>query len=355
MHTSKGNSGITCKNHIIAPMLSKNDDSPYYRNTMNNNHVDECIAPEIVGLSSEIQGVKLRISQFARLDNPVLISGESGTGKELVAKAIHTNSTRSKGPFIAINCGGLPTSLIESELFGHTQGSFTGAFKTKNGLVDAADGGTLFLDEIGELPLSSQSVLLRMLDSGEYYRIGETTPHKADVRIVSATNRCLQTMTQEGTFRSDLFYRLKGVHISLPPLRLRKSDIPALISYFLDKSCTVSASAMRMLQSMDWPGNIRELKMTISSLAGICRNDQITDQDISAILSNNFENTTSSSIPSFHLEKEATIAKFEQTYLTRLIGLSNGNLSKAATIAGLTRKHLRSLLKKANLYSMPEI
>lgn len=314
------------------------------------NKVD--IAPEIIGNSTEMHSLKRRIAQFAKLNLPVLITGESGTGKELVAKAIHNNSPRSNQPFIAVNCGAFPAALIESELFGHTQGSFTGATKTKNGLVDAAEGGTLFLDEIGELPLTSQCVFLRMLDSGDYYRIGESAPQKANVRIVSATNRNLEAMAQEGTFRGDLFYRLKGAQLSLAPLRLRKSEIPDLVKHILN-DCMISQPALKILMSMDWPGNIRELKMALSSLVSICSNNEINVNDIEEIIQHRTEPTIDPVLTSFHLEKEAAIIKFEEQYLSRLLSISSDNLSKAATIAGLTRKHLRSLLKKANLYKAP--
>lgn len=240
--------------------------------------------------------------------------------------------------------------MIESELFGHTQGSFTGATKTKNGLIDAADGGTLFLDEIGELPLTSQSVFLRILDSGEYYRIGESVSQRADVRIVSATNRNLEMMIEEGKFRKDLFYRLKGSCIHLPPLRERKEDIPVLISHFLKNRCMISQAAMIMLQEMDWPGNIRELKMTIISLAGMCKNNEINENDVSSLLDLKVELPSAQIIP-FHIEKEALINRFEKRYLSRLINICGGNISKAAQISGLTRKHLRALLKKTNLYN----
>jgi DNA-binding NtrC family response regulator len=320
--------------------------------TSDSDHNNSDIAPEIIGNSSEMHGLKRRIAQFARLNIPVLITGESGTGKELVAKAIHNNSPRSSQPFIAVNCGAFPAALIESELFGHTQGSFTGATKTKNGLVDAAEGGTLFLDEIGELPLTSQCVFLRMLDSGDYYRIGESAPQKANVRIVSATNRNLEVMTQEGTFRGDLFYRLKGAQLSLAPLRLRKSEIPDLVKHIL-KDCMISQPALKILMSMDWPGNIRELKMVLSSLESICSNSEINVTDIEEITQHRSEPIIDPVITSFHLEKEAAITKFEEQYLSRLLSISNDNLSKAATIAGLTRKHLRSLLKKTDLYKAP--
>lgn len=316
--------------------------------------ISDGIAPEIVGVSNEVRILKHRIIQFGRLNTPVLICGESGTGKELVAKAIHLNSMRTGKPFRAVNCGGLPATLIESELFGHTQGSFTGATKTKNGIIDAAEGGTLFLDEIGELPLTSQSVFLRILDSGEYYRVGESTPQRADVRIVSATNRNLEKMVEEGRFRSDLYYRLKGSCINLPPLRMRKEDIPGLILHFLKDSCRISSSAILILQSMNWPGNIRELKMTITSLVGICQNNEINENDVSALFDLKIEHAFSSPITPFHIEKEAIINRFEKTYLSRLLNLSNGNISRAAEISGLTRKHLRALLKKANLYNCAE-
>jgi transcriptional regulator with PAS, ATPase and Fis domain len=320
----------------------------------NLNIVSDDTTSEIIGVSNVISTIKYRITQFGRLDTPVLISGESGTGKELVARAIHRNSRRANKPFIAVNCGGLPLTLIESELFGHTQGSFTGATKTKNGLIDAAEGGTLFLDEIGELPLTSQSVFLRILDSGEYYRIGESVPQRADVRIVSATNRNLELMVEEGKFRNDLFYRLKGSCIHLPPLRKRKEDIPELINYFLKNRYRISLAAMLMLQEMDWPGNVRELKMTIISLAGMCQNNEIDVKDVSSLLDLKNEHLSSPPITPFHVEKEALINRFEKSYLSRLINLSGGNITKAAQISGLTRKHLRALLKKANLYNTEE-
>lgn len=316
--------------------------------------VSDDIASEIIGVSNAVKNVKYRITQFGKLNTPVLISGESGTGKELVARAIHKNSIRANKPFIAVNCGGLPPTLIESELFGHTQGSFTGATKTKNGLIDAAEGGTLFLDEIGELPLTSQSVFLRILDSGEYYRIGESVPQRASVRIVSATNRNLEMMVEEGKFRSDLFYRLKGSCIHLPPLRKRKEDIPELISHFLKNRYRISVAAMLMLQEMDWPGNIRELKMTIISLAGMCQNNEIDEENVTSLFDLKNDHLSSSQIIPFHIEKEALISRFEKTYLSRLLNLSGGNISKAAQLSGLTRKHLRVLLKKANLYNTVE-
>lgn len=320
----------------------------------NLNSISDDTTSEIIGVSDVINTIKYRITQFGRLNTPVLISGESGTGKELVARAIHKNSRRAGKPFIAVNCGGLPPTLIESELFGHTQGSFTGATKTKNGLIDAAEGGTLFLDEIGELPLTSQSVFLRILDSGEYYRIGESVSQRADVRIVSATNRNLEMMVEEGKFRNDLFYRLKGSCIHLPPLRKRKEDIPELISHFLKNRYRISQAAMLMLQEMDWPGNIRELKMTITSLAGMCQNNEIDENDVSTLLDLKNEHLSFNQITPFHVEKEALINKFEKNYLSRLLNLSGGNITKAAEISGLTRKHLRALLKKTNLYNTTE-
>jgi len=221
-------------------------------------------------------------------------------------------------------------------------------------LIDAAEGGTLFLDEIGELPLTSQSVFLRILDSGEYYRIGESVPQRADVRIVSATNRNLELMVEEGKFRKDLFYRLKGSCIHLPPLRKRKEDIPELINHFLKNRYRISLAAMLMLQEMDWPGNVRELKMTIISLAGMCQNNEIDVKDVSSLLDLKNEHLSSPPITPFHIEKEALINRFEKSYLSRLINLSGGNITKAAQISGLTRKHLRALLKKANLYNTEE-
>src|SRR5205807_1899820 len=221
----------------------------------------------IVGESPAMRDVFALVDRVARRDVAVCILGESGTGKELVARAIHRQSARRHKPFTAVNCAALPETLIESELFGHVRGAFTGADRDRAGLIETSDGGTLFLDEIGEMPLSAQAKLLRFLQEGEFRRVGDTVNRTADVRIVSATNRKLESAVEAGQFREDLYYRIGGIEIALPPLRDRPSDIPLLASHFLarehEKSrggpSKLTADAASVFLGYRWPGNVREL------------------------------------------------------------------------------------------------
>ncbi|MCZ6603029.1 MAG: sigma 54-interacting transcriptional regulator [Planctomycetota bacterium] len=230
---------------------------------------------EIIGKSAAIQEIHQQIRQLATSDAATLITGETGTGKELVARALHRQSKRVKGPFIPVNCGALPESIIESELFGHEKGAFTGALSRRPGRFELAGGGVLFLDEIGELPLSCQVTFLRILDDGEFYPIGATKPLQADVRVVAATNRDLDKETEEKNFREDLLFRLKVLTIHLPPLRERVEDIPPLARHFLEKASlkarrrgmTLSDEAIETLQRYSWPGNVRELQNVIERAA----------------------------------------------------------------------------------------
>ncbi len=225
----------------------------------------------IIGASDSLKAVLERVEKIAIRDTSVLITGESGTGKELIAQAIHYNSLRKENKFMAINCGALPESLLESELFGYKKGAFTGAKENRQGLLEAADGGTLFLDEVGNLPMNVQKTLLRFLQEQEFHRIGDTTPTKVDVRILSATNSDLKQAVKNGGFREDLYYRLNVVNIHLPPLRERKADIPLLATHFIalqnkkfDTSIKgLSPEAMEAVLSYDWLGNIRQLKNVI--------------------------------------------------------------------------------------------
>ncbi len=226
---------------------------------------------EIVGRSSNLVAVLQRISRVAAADTTVLVHGETGTGKELIARAIHSASPRKPKPLIKLNCAALPSGLIESELFGHEKGAFTGATVRKPGRFELADGGTLFLDEIGELPLEAQAKLLRVIQEREFERVGGTTPIKVDVRIIAATNRDLAAMAKEGKFREDLFYRLSVFPVKLPPLRDRRDDIPLLVQFFVNKFATrmgktittIGKSTMEILTAYAWPGNIRELENVI--------------------------------------------------------------------------------------------
>jgi PAS domain S-box-containing protein len=239
---------------------------------------------EVVGTSPTLQTVLARASKVAPTDSTVLILGETGTGKELIARAIHKRSQRSSRAFVSVNCAAIPTSLITSELFGHEKGAFTGAIQRRLGRFELAEGGTLFLDEIGELPMETQIALLRVLQEREFERVGGTEPLRANVRVIAATNRDLQATIAAGTFRSDLFYRLNVFPITLPPLRERKEDIPALVSYFVDRYAKragrkirgIRKRALNLLESYSWPGNIRELQNVIERSLIVCETDEFT-------------------------------------------------------------------------------
>jgi DNA-binding NtrC family response regulator len=237
--------------------------------------------PEIVGESGEIREVLTMIARVAASDSPVLIHGESGTGKELVARAIHLRSKRAARPFVSVNCGALPDTLLETELFGHKKGAFTGAVAARAGLFEAADGGTLFLDEIGEMSPAMQVRLLRALDSGEIRRVGEERAFHVNVRVVGASNKDLNQEATEGRFRWDLFYRVSTVIVPVPPLRKRRTDIPLLVQHFIapfmraGKSLRFSPEAMVRLQDYEWPGNIRELRNLIERLLILHEGEEI--------------------------------------------------------------------------------
>jgi len=303
----------------------------------------------LIGKSDCINEIKKRIFEYAKLDIPILITGESGTGKEVVANEIIKYSKRSDKPYLTINCGGLPPSLIGSELFGHIQGAFTGAAKTKCGFFEAANNGTLFLDEIGELPLNIQSNFLRVLDKGEYIRIGETHTRKSNVRIISATNKCLEKMVKNETFRNDLYFRLKGVTLHLLPLKDRKEDIPLLVKHFAGIDCHIENDSIEILKQYNWPGNVRELKMIIKAAKG--GKNIITKQDVKKLLFVNKIETRTINISDYHISKAKILENFDKAYLSQLMHITNGNISKASTISNITRKHLRDLLKKTNIYN----
>jgi len=243
---------------------------------------------KIIGTSRALQNVFKIVGRVARTDAPVLVSGESGTGKELVAHAIHEYSPRAKSTVIAINCGAIPENLLESELFGHEKGSFTGAISRRVGLFEQCDGGTLFLDEVGDMPAPVQVKLLRVLQDGSFTRVGGADVQKSDVRIVGATNKNLAEEVSKGNFREDLFYRLNVVEIHLPPLRARAEDIPLLADHFLRLTIKrngipplrLSAEAMDHLQSHRWPGNVRELENTIARACALASSDVLMPSDI---------------------------------------------------------------------------
>ena len=231
--------------------------------------------PSIIGESLAMRKLLSLIKKVSPTDSTVLILGESGTGKELVATSIHDNSERQEKPFVKLNCAAIPAELLESELFGHEKGAFTGATDFKPGKFDVANGGTLFLDEIGDMPQNLQGKILRVLQEQEFYRVGGSRTIKVDVRIIASTNKNLENMVREGTFREDLFYRLNVFTLHLPPLRERKEDIPLLVDYLLPnvpKKLTVSPMALQMLMAFSWPGNVRELKNTLESASVVSEN-----------------------------------------------------------------------------------
>ncbi len=248
---------------------------------------------EIIGTSEKIREVVELIMSVAPTNISVLITGESGTGKELVAKAIHKLSPRKDMPMISVNCGAIPEGLLESELFGHEKGAFTGAVATKKGYFELADKGTIFLDEIGETPLTTQVKLLRVLESGEFMRVGSGELRKVDVRVIAATNRDLGEMVRRNQFRKDLYYRLKAVTIHVPPLRERPEDIPLLLEYFIKETVTenhiefggFTEEALRIIQNYQWPGNVRELKNFVESVLVLAGGKQIDEQMVKEHLS----------------------------------------------------------------------
>jgi DNA-binding NtrC family response regulator len=247
-------------------------------------------SPLLVGTSPLIEELRQEVVRVARSDAKVLITGESGVGKEVVARAIHSEGPRQNNDFVAVNCAGLPETLLESELFGHVKGSFTGAYRDKPGKLEMAHQGTVFMDEVGEMTLRMQGLLLRFLETGELQKVGsERSGSVVNVRVVAATNRNLRHLIDQGQFREDLFYRLNVIHLAIPPLRDRRSDIPALVEHFLDKfsqkrgtgrDCTFAPEAMQMMTAYAWPGNVRELENVVERLLVTAPGDVVTVRDL---------------------------------------------------------------------------
>ncbi|MES2307995.1 MAG: sigma-54 dependent transcriptional regulator [Verrucomicrobiota bacterium] len=280
----------------------------------------EDLRQTIVGNSPAMQEVYKAIGQVASTPATVLVTGESGTGKELVARAIHQNSPRFKNVYVAMNCAAIPENLLESELFGHEKGAFTGAMNQRIGKFEQCDGGTLFLDEIGEMPLATQAKFLRVLQEGEFTRLGNNESMKTDVRIIAATNKDLVSMVEKKTFREDLYYRLNVVHIHLPPLRERTGDIPLLVEYFMNKirlktpnsPSKISPEAMEIIQSHPWPGNVRELENSLQRSMVMASESTILPQHLAKEFS---KNTTSiASIPSEGISASNNDLLFDQLF-----------------------------------------
>jgi transcriptional regulator with PAS, ATPase and Fis domain len=300
-----------------------------------------------------MQEIYQRARKLARDGNiTVLIRGESGTGKELLARAIHSNSPRSECPFIPVDCASLPEGLLESELFGHEKGAFTGALQRRLGKFELAHSGSIFLDEIGNIPKSVQVKLLRVLQEREFYRVGGTSPIKIDVRVIAATNINLERAVDEGTFREDLYYRLSVVPIFLPPLRERKEDIPLLVEYFIQKFSEekgekkrLSAETLKILCSYDWPGNVRELENVIERLFVLSDGATITQKHLpDEILSREFH-TLIPEGKGILRARELLVKEFEQKFILKHLRKNKGNISKTAREIGLSREALHRKIK----------
>jgi DNA-binding NtrC family response regulator len=290
----------------------------------------------ILTRNAKMQDVLRLIERVAPTDSSVLILGESGTGKELVARAIHERSTRAARPFVPIHCGALPREILESELFGHEKGAFTGAVATKPGLVDLADGSTLFLDEIGEMEPDSQVKLLRALETGVFYRVGGTRPRTVDVRVVAATNRDLAEAMRAGEFRQDLYYRINTITVSLPPLRERREDIALLAQHFLEIKAAygpkrLAPAALAALEAYDWPGNVRELLHAIERGAILSKGEEIEPGDLPPEV---LGSGRPAPVPAGSLES------MERTHIVATLRQVGGHRGKAAALLGIDPKTL---------------
>jgi two-component system NtrC family response regulator len=309
----------------------------------------------ILGQSKRLLSVLDMASRAAQAASTVLIHGETGTGKELLAKAVHFNSPRRDRPFVTINSGAIPKDLIESELFGHVKGSFTGAFSNKKGKVELADGGTLFLDEIGELPVEMQVKLLRLIQHGEIEKVGVTGVSKVDVRIIAATHRNLLAMVEDGTFREDLYYRLAVIPLELPPLRERAADIPELVQYFFLKgkekqgraSLVLPARMLPYFSAYSWPGNVRELENIIERIVVLSRGDEIALDDLP-----DFLRRERPPVEALHLDLPPhgiSLEAVEKELIVRALDKFNWNQTHAAQYLDLSRKTLIYRMEKFGL------
>jgi len=320
---------------------------------------------DFIGESTEMKKVFRRIMQVAPTDSTVLITGESGTGKEMVARAVHKNSSRHEHAFVAVDCTSLPDTLLESELFGHIKGSFTGAIHTKTGLFKVADEGTLFLDEISNISLATQAKLLRVLQERELIPIGDTRPVPIDIRLVVATNTNLRAMVAKGTFREDLFFRINVIPVNLPPLRERKGDLQLLIHHFLRKFSSeigkevkgLAQDAMKVLEEYPFPGNVRELENIIERAVVLCEGDVIQKVNLE-LRSAEEERVLDQHIIPLNLEelketkkhvRERAVEPIEKAFVISALKRNNWNVSQAAEDTGMLRPNFHALLKKLGI------
>lgn len=300
-----------------------------------------------------MRGLLSLIRKVSPTDSTVLVLGESGTGKELVATSIHENSQRKTKPFIKLNCAAIPAELLESELFGHEKGAFTGATKFKPGKFDMADGGTIFLDEIGDMPLNLQAKILRVLQEQEFYRVGGSRTIKVDVRIIASTNKNLERMVREGTFREDLFYRLNVFTLHLPPLRERKEDIPLLVDHFLQnvaKKVDISSVALQMLVAFSWPGNIRELQNIIESAAVIAENGYIEPAQLPGKITAAFNSSSPMDLKlPVNIPLDERLREIEKSMILEALRKTGGVQVRATELLGINQRSLWHRIKKLNI------
>ena len=322
---------------------------------------DDFVFPAVISRSPVMQTMYRKLRRVSPTDLAVLIEGESGTGKELTAKAIHANSKRADKPFFPLNCAGLTESLLESELFGHVKGAFTGAMTDRKGLFQLADKGTLFLDEIGDMPLSMQAKLLRVLEDGLVLPVGGSSAVKVDVRIISATNHDLAKKVEDNEFRQDLYFRIKGVSVTLPPLRNRPQDIPELFGYFLKEACDevksdihlITEPAMRALMSFSWPGNIRQLRNVVRTMVVMCEGDTLDLRDLPPEISR-IRQLQAGDLAGGHLTGLAdmqgkTLEEVEKEHIRQTLELTDNNRAEAAKILQIGERTLYRKIKEYGL------
>ncbi len=321
------------------------------------------VKDEMIGTGGAIQQLRTQIRQVASSDLSVLITGENGTGKQLVADAIHQQSQRNRKPFIPLNCAALPDELIESELFGHERGAFTGAAHQRRGKFELADGGTLFLDEIGDMSLKAQAKVLRVLEYGEIQRLGGSQTLHVDVRVIAATNKALDKEIENGSFRQDLYYRLNVVPISVPPLQNRQDDLPLLVQHFVERFHrdnarslkTIDPSAIRVMQSYDWPGNIRELKNIVERLLIMVPRETIIADDVAAVLPVAHEAVIEIDATSISLQPQSNgslqklVDEAEKSFVLQALEANRWNVKQTAEQLKIERSNFYKKLAKYNI------
>ena len=347
-HTPRGEEYVNIE---LSPVRDASGEIAWFIEKMEPMNVARGISDRqgLIGRAPSFQHMLELISRVAPSDASVLLQGESGTGKEVVANAVHESSRRAAGPFVAVDCSGLPETLFESELFGHERGAFTGATQRKPGLIEAASGGTLFLDELGDIPLGMQVKLLRLLETGTYRRVGSTELRKADIRLVSATHRPLKDMIIEGSFRQDLFYRINTFPIVVPPLRERASDIPLLVESLLsrvapDRHLQVSTAAMKLLRQYAFPGNVRELRNVLERASLMCDGDTLRPEHFPEEV----HETPSASVPTPQAET-SDLQTLENLAFVQAVRGHRGNRSELARKLGISERTLYRRLKHSKL------